>query len=642
MVKNEIGTNLDEIRDLLGIEQSKISDIFEHSLYGIHIKKDNDALSDTNPHICIGWSAMGDLSSVESREELGAKYEETWPGQKAKKKGQDVGQVWRFVKEMQVGDYVVFADGDVCHIGQIASDYYYDGIENVSRDTDYTNIRNVKWLRKGILKSNLSQSFQNSLGAAMSVWTLNDYKSAIYDLLNDTYVKDELFNESNESLEEQFKDWLLKKTTKKGELWASGSVNNCLNKLKKGFSKFGCYQGYSEFFEISEVETLEEYFVHLNKQAGVKEFDDSENRWFSKGLMEYKEFLLFLVNKQEEISEYIVAKGEATNKIFYGVPGCGKSYHIQHNILKKVNKNGAVDYEDENIIRTTFYQDYSNTDFVGQILPKIIKGENGEKDTVEYIFNPGPFTLALIQAISNPTKKAALVVEEINRGNAPAIFGDIFQLLDRDEDSISEYGIVNVGVIDYLNNYEFVVDGEKKRYVFKEIKIPGNLDIFATMNTSDQNVYTLDTAFTRRWHKERIPNNITGAGIAKLLVPGMGVLTWGGFVSAINNQIREKLDDLQVNEDKQVGVYFVKKSDLLGEDNSLSDEEKKEKARAFAYKVLEYLWDDVSKLDHGVIFNSSYKTFEDLVDAYVKHGITVFNSDVFKDKPVQETSVDEG
>lgn len=342
----------------------------------------------------------------------------------------------------------------------------------------------------------------------------------------------------------------------------------------------------------------------------------------------------FTNKKSANTFDYSLTSGQAINKIFYGVPGCGKSHHIQKNILE------TEGYEEKNIIRTTFYQDYSNTDFVGQILPKIVKGENGEKDTVEYIFNPGPFTLALIQAISNPTKKVALVIEEINRGNAPAIFGDIFQLLDRDDNSISEYGIVNVSMRDYLNAYEFDVDGEKKRYIFKDIKIPGNMDIFATMNTSDQNVYTLDTAFTRRWAKERIPNSFNGNDIATYFVPGMELYTWGMFVDAINNQIQNKLDDLQVNEDKQVGAFFVKKSDLLIVDNTLTDEDKKKKARSFAHKVLEYLWDDVSKLDHSVIFNSNYKTFEKVVDDYLEKGVAVFNSEIFKDKPVQNVAGD--
>lgn len=338
----------------------------------------------------------------------------------------------------------------------------------------------------------------------------------------------------------------------------------------------------------------------------------------------------------EKIFNYEKTKGTAINKIFYGVPGCGKSYYIEHDILgkDKETKKYSGDYKKDNIIRTTFYQDYSNTDFVGQILPKIIKDTNGEKDTVEYIFNPGPFTLALIRAISNPNEKVALIVEEINRGNAPAIFGDIFQLLDRDDDSISEYGIKNVGIIDYLNDYEFTVDGEKKRYTFGEIKIPGNMDIFATMNTSDQNVYTLDTAFTRRWSKERMPNDFNGNEIKDMLVPGMYKYTWEEFVGSVNKQIQDKLDDLQVNEDKQVGAFFVKKADLLPKDATLDD---KEKAKTFAYKVLEYLWDDVSKLDHTVIFNPSYKTFESLVEAYLKNGVTVFNREIFKEKTEDST-----
>ena len=255
---------------------------------------------------------------------------------------------------------------------------------------------------------------------------------------------------------------------------------------------------------------------------------------------------------------------------------------------------------------------------MGQILPKVVRGEDGEKDTVEYIFNPGPFTLALIQAISNPTEKVALVIEEINRGKAPAIFGDIFQLLDRDEDSISEYGIVNVSLMDYLNNYEFVVNGQKKRYKFKEIRIPGNMDIFATMNTSDQNVYTLDTAFVRRWEKEKIKNTFGQCAFASTEVPGMPGYTWEVFVNGINGWIAKHLEDLQVNEDKQIGVFFVKESLLTSGD-----------AEKFAFKVFDYLWSDVAKLDRGIFFNP-YDTLEDLIAAYATKGVDVFKPGIFK------------
>ena len=619
--------------DVEAIEENiddSFDDIFNHSVYGIHIKLKNDALSEDNPHVCIGWSGMGDLSDITTKEELSSRYDATWSDVKSRKKGQDIGQVWRFIKEMQVGDYVVFSCGDTCHIGKIASDYYFDNTANENQHPDYTNIRDVEWLKKDIRKSDLSQALQNSLGAAMSVFGLNDYKSAIQELLNDTYQKDDgdIDIEENCNIFEGFALWL---TSYDNPDYTGREKYVGYPRALERLVQFMTEKGYIDDDNLNDINL--EKFIHIksvyDNTDEVKEFDE---RYLAskagiaslKKYIKYIEYLMTAKPKAEVIAfDYSDIKGKGVNKIFYGVPGCGKSYHIQHKILEKGQ------YAFENIIRTTFYQDYSNTDFVGQILPKIVKGENGEKDTVEYIFNPGPFTLALIRSISNPNEKVALIVEEINRGNAPAIFGDIFQLLDRDDDGISEYGIKNVGIIDYLSDYEFTVDGEKKHYTFSEIKIPGNMDIFATMNTSDQNVYTVDTAFTRRWSKERMLNDFNGNEIKDMLVPGMYKYTWKEFVDAINSRIQDKLDDLQVNEDKQVGAFFVKKADLLPKDATLDDTEK---AKAFAYKVIEYLWDDVSKLDHSVIFNPSYKTFEKLVDGYVKNGVTVFNREIFKEK----------
>ena len=169
---------------------SEYDDIFNRSVYGMHIKLQNDALSDDNPHVCIGWSGMGDLFDITTKDELASKYDATWSDINPRKKGQDVGQVWRFIKEMQIGDYIVFSCGNTCHIGRITSDYYFDDTANENQHPDYTNIRDVEWLKKDIRKSDLSQALQNSLGAAMSVFGLNDYKSAIHELLKGTYVKD--------------------------------------------------------------------------------------------------------------------------------------------------------------------------------------------------------------------------------------------------------------------------------------------------------------------------------------------------------------------------------------------------------------------------------------------------------------------
>ena len=295
---------------------------------------------------------------------------------------------------------------------------------------------------------------------------------------------------------------------------------------------------------------------------------------------------------------------EYVNLIVYGTPGCGKSYYVKDELLK--------DYKQENIIRTTFYQDYTNTDFVGQILPTV------SGDDVTYEFNPGPFTLALERAISNPQEPVALVIEELNRGNAPSIFGDIFQLLDR-ENGKSEYQITNVNVQKYLSD-------KIEDSLFEYIMIPSNLSIVATMNTSDQNVFTLDTAFKRRWDYKKLKNKFTQDHPYKdYYVPSMSDTTWETFVNSINTYIVSAGSDLQ-SEDKQLGVFFVDKTLLLKDSTDSSDK----KAEKFAYKVLEYLWDDVAKFDRDAWFNEKIKSLDELVEEFVASGKEVFKDGIFK------------
>lgn len=294
------------------------------------------------------------------------------------------------------------------------------------------------------------------------------------------------------------------------------------------------------------------------------------------------------------------------NLIIYGTPGCGKSYYVQNTLLK--------DYREENCIRTTFFSDYTNTDFVGQILPYI------DGDKVTYKFNPGPFTLALEQAIRYPEEKVALVIEELNRGSAASIFGDIFQLLDR-KDGVSRYPIKNVNIIKYLN------DQFCGKYKFTNIRIPSNLNIFATMNTSDQNVFTLDTAFKRRWEFKKLLNVfLPDHAFKDKFVPGADV-TWEQMVEKINEYMLEINDNLN-NEDKQIGVYFV---DETGMRKDIMDATSAEDIERFAYKFLEYLWDDVAKYDKTPWFKEDIKSLDQLVSEYTKSGIEVFNGDL-KDK----------
>lgn len=288
------------------------------------------------------------------------------------------------------------------------------------------------------------------------------------------------------------------------------------------------------------------------------------------------------------------------NQIYYGIPGCGKSFRVN----EKLKEYG---YNSNNIIRTTFYLDYSYTDFIGQLLP-MYKG-----DKIIYKIVPGPFTKALAKAFSNNKPNVALVIEEINRGNAPAIFGDIFQLLDR-KDGYSEYEIDNELIKQYFEQEEIPFEKNKKIY------IPRNMHIIATMNTSDQNIFKLDAAFKRRWKMIRITNEDYKKQMKDsnldFDVPGLENVKWTDFVDKINNAIIKKGG---LEEDRQIGYWFYQ---LRNDGNKKED---------FANKVLEYLWNDVLKYsDKDIIFDSNIGNFDELIDIYTqsKNGNIVFNKEL--------------
>ena len=332
----------------------------------------------------------------------------------------------------------------------------------------------------------------------------------------------------------------------------------------------------------------------------------------SKGLSSNKkrsyDNLISYINKyvkykdslQNSTYNYSKVSFSGINKVYYGTPGCGKSHYVEKTVLK----NEGI--EDANVFRTTFFYDYSNTDFIGQVLPRV-----NEDETVTYEFIPGPFTLALRSAIDNSNKKIALVIEELNRGNAPSIFGDIFQLLDR-TNGTSRYEIINVNIIDYLKK-----NGTLKNTIYEldYIKIPSNMFIFATMNTSDQNVFTLDTAFKRRWKFEKRTNEfLDEETIGNKYVPGLINVTWSTFVKSINKHIIDYSTSLSA-EDKQIGKYFVEEDILLDK----TENDTPEKIEEFAYKVFEYLWTDVAKYNRTDWFIKEVKTLDGLIERYKNH-----------------------
>lgn len=333
------------------------------------------------------------------------------------------------------------------------------------------------------------------------------------------------------------------------------------------------------------------------------------------------------------------------NVLLYGVPGSGKSWTIEHEYCKP-----------ESVVeRLVFHPDYTYSDFIGQILPAV--AEDGQ---VSYKFTPGPFTSILREAYNNPGKEYILIIEEINRGNAPAIFGEVFQLLDRkveirdiDDDGYpigtSEYGITNMNIAEEMY-------GKDRKT--EKVRIPSNLSIIGTMNTSDQNVFTLDTAFQRRWDMRLIENDFSNVdpklADAEILDT---TVTWRNFCVEINKIVVGNSARMTSAEDKRLGAYFVhlrdlKFNDAMGDlkvydalrkkesNGTLTDGEKTQIAiirdairqnRKFPEKVIKYLWDDAFKFNREVIFEvTEYQSLEQVIRAFMyAQGLDRFK--VFKD-----------
>ena len=277
----------------------------------------------------------------------------------------------------------------------------------------------------------------------------------------------------------------------------------------------------------------------------------------------------------------------SSNILLYGVPGCGKSHTVGKKYESKV--------KEEYTIRVVFHPDYTYSDFVGQIMPVLEKVENKdgiEEEKLQYKFIPGPFTRILQLAEIHKDQQCLLIIEELNRGNAPAIFGEIFQLLDRKDNGESKYGIYNADIAEK-------VYGDKN----KSIKLPPKLTIVATMNTSDQNVFTMDTAFQRRWQMEHIPNkfDFKTAHVNKHLPNSK--ISWGAFAQTVNKKMHTVNSGFGSTDDKSLGVYFATDNDL---DN----------AKRFAEKVLKYLWDDAFKLGRQVLFSNCSEGLSSVIEAY--------------------------
>lgn len=366
------------------------------------------------------------------------------------------------------------------------------------------------------------------------------------------------------------------------------------------FGKTGCVNDSDMYKEIvqpgNELDSWKEMFERLRKWAS-------------------KEFQCEPTYYQAESIEAAAKEGENTimkenygvirrNRIVFGAPGTGKSYRLK--------EESEESFTNTNSERVTFYATYSYAQFVGTYKP-VMKDEDEKKsedkdEKIAYAFVPGPFLRMLVKALNGPREKFLLIIEEINRANAAAVFGDVFQLLDRGADGVSEYSIAaSEDVKKYLEK-ALTEDGKQTLSTVAGatdmLKIPANLYLWATMNSADQGVFPLDTAFKRRWSFEYIgiDEGEDDAANPTIAGGGAGGCEWKKLRKFLNGLLAE----YGVNEDKLMGPFFLKD------------------ASEFGSKVLMYLWEDAARMCRRAFFGEKIKIYSDLLKAWQEKGVKIF------------------
>lgn len=325
---------------------------------------------------------------------------------------------------------------------------------------------------------------------------------------------------------------------------------------------------------------------------------DNENPIEYPNSKSRKDEWLSLINDYS-LKNFILPNNSSSNIIYYGAPGTGKSFKVDKIIEKLESKY----YE-----RVTFHPEYDNASFIGGYKPVSVKvrheDEDGEyfENEVHYKFVPQAFTNIYERAWQDLENQYYLVIEEINRGNCAEIFGEIFQLLDRN----SNYTVTpSKELNEYLINEAF--EDENHLGIVNGLKLPPNLSILATMNTSDQSLFPMDSAFKRRWDWEYIPicynvkddfGNNNDSFDFEIDIEDGKKYSWIKFIEKINlNHIKA---NPSLGIDKCIGNYFIKPD----KDNVIS-------LRPFINKVIFYLWNDVFKDEDNKVFeeNTSYEDF---------------------------------
>lgn len=435
------------------------------------------------------------------------------------------------------------------------------------------------------------------------------------DIMLDVEIQNEDSEERNKRL---FRYWMQLQVKPE---WDSDAGNSYNEKT---------IDSYIRYIETTPLPMVEEHSVFYTTDIGqiniaMNELEkESENNGGQRRAV--KKYIQYLIDSEDDYMKPIyntdIDADYERNRIVFGAPGTGKSFELK-NDCHKLMMDTAGTYE-----RVTFHPDYSYSRFVGTYKPVMDMDEK----SIRYDFIPGPFMRVYVDALKSGRTEAPqphlLLIEEINRAKVAAVFGDVFQLLDRDDDGVSEYEIqASEDVRRYLASK---LGGSPDNY--RKIRIPNNMFIWATMNSADQGVFPMDTAFKRRWNFEYLGINENEEKIAAIgnikLARTDEVINWNTLRKAINAKMSS--DEFRINEDKLIGPFFLSKKIIMSDESGMIVNQDRF-VKAFKSKVIMYLYEDaVKQKKHNFFDGCDSSKYSSVCDAFDEKGIGIFG-DTFKE-----------
>ena len=450
-----------------------------------------------------------------------------------------------------------------------------------------------------------------------SVEANNVYQKSATDA--DTMLDVEIQNEDSEERNKRlFRYWMQLQVKPE---WDSDAGNSYNEKT---------IDSYIRYIETTPLPMVEEHSVfyttdigQINIAMNELEKESENNSGQRRAVKKYIQYLIDSAgNYMKPIYNTDIDADYERNRIVFGAPGTGKSFGLK-NDCHKLMMDTVGTYE-----RVTFHPDYSYSRFVGTYKPVMDMDEK----SIRYDFVPGPFMRVYVDALKSGRTEAPqphlLLIEEINRAKVAAVFGDVFQLLDRDDDGVSEYEIqASEDVRRYLASK---LGGSPDNY--RKIRIPNNMFIWATMNSADQGVFPMDTAFKRRWNFEYLGINENEEKIAAIgnikLARTDEVINWNTLRKAINAKMSS--DEFRINEDKLIGPFFLSKKIIMSDESGMIVNQDRF-VKAFKSKVIMYLYEDaVKQKKHNFFDGCDSSKYSSVCDAFDEKGIGIFG-DTFKE-----------